>query len=139
MDTFYDSAYQKLYPIIFNISDPYHYFFGWDLTQRFKKKSLSSDQVNLTAETFFSEFTSKTESDREKAKLYLLGVQDITEGKSWCGYKTLKTITLQEFVFEYFKKLPPARMKERASNLIEEALHKSFPCKVKKWNHHSIN
>lgn len=97
-----------------------------------KKKSLSSDQVNLTAEAFFSEFISKTENDREKAKLYLLGVQDITEGKSWCDYKTLKTITLQEFVFEYFKKLPPARMKERASNIIEEALHKSFPCKVKK-------
>ncbi|MEW7000802.1 hypothetical protein M8494_06210 [Serratia ureilytica] len=36
----------------------------------------------------------------------MLGVLDATEGKSWCQYSQLQTVTLQEFVFEFFNKLP---------------------------------
>jgi Rap1a immunity proteins len=89
------------------------------------------DSVNLSAESFFAAYTSKDESERQRAHLYLLGVQDATEGKLWCDYKTLKTVTLREFVFEYFKKQPEARMKERASRVIEDALRSSFPCERK--------
>jgi hypothetical protein len=90
---------------------------------------LTVDSVDLSAELFFAAYTSKDDSERQRAHLYLLGVQDATEGRLWCDYKTLKTITLREFVFEYFKKQPAARMQERASRVIEDALRSSFPCK----------
>jgi len=61
--------------------------------------------------------------------LYLLGVLDATEGKGWCDYQTLKSGTLQEVVFSYFKKLSPERLQERASRLIEKALA-NHHCKI---------
>jgi hypothetical protein len=87
------------------------------------------DSVGLTADAFRRALTSPDEAVRERAMLYLLGVQDASEGRSWCDYKTLKTITLREFVHEYLKKLPAERARERASAVIEEALNKSFSCK----------
>lgn len=93
--------------------------------------TLTSDNVNLTGRDFFRFYTSQDKSLREKSLLYLLGVEDATEGKAWCSYRQFKTVTLQEFIFEYFKKLPTQQLDERASKLIEEALRKNFPCKVK--------
>jgi hypothetical protein len=91
-------------------------------------QSLDSDSVNLTGRDFFKAYTSPDVASREKAKLYLLGVQDSTEGRAWCSYKQLKTVTLQEAVFEHFKKLPPQRLEERAASLIQEMLEKRYPC-----------
>jgi hypothetical protein len=91
-------------------------------------QSLDSDSVNLAGGEFFKAYTSQDAAVRERAKLYLLGVQDSTEGRAWCSYQRLKTVTLQELVFEHFKKLPPPRLDERAASLIEEALAKKFPC-----------
>jgi Rap1a immunity proteins len=90
--------------------------------------SITVDNVNLSASQFFSAFTNPNESERNSAMLYLLGVLDTTEKKSWCAYSTLKTITIRENIFEYFKKLAPDRLKNRASSVIEEALHSLFPC-----------
>jgi Rap1a immunity proteins len=95
-------------------------------------KPISIDSINLRADVFFNNLTSQTDQVRERAQLFLLGVQDATEGKSWCGYRAFKTITLREDVYEYFKKLPHERLSERASVIIEEALHKNYPCKAKK-------
>jgi hypothetical protein len=91
-------------------------------------QSLDSDSVNLPGRDFFKAYTSPDVGTREKAKLYLLGVQDSTEGRAWCSYKQLKTVTLQEAVFEHFKKLPPQRLEERAASLIQEVLEKRYPC-----------
>jgi hypothetical protein len=91
-------------------------------------QSLDSDSVNLAGRDFFNAYTSPDGSVREKARLYLLGVQDSTEGRVWCSYKRLKTVTLQEAVYEHFKKLPAQRLEERAAGLIEEMLAKKFPC-----------
>jgi Rap1a immunity proteins len=90
--------------------------------------SITVDSVNLTARQFFTAYTSPNEAERDRAMLYLLGVLDATEMKSWCAYNTLKTITIKENIFEYFKKLPSDRLKNRASSVIEEALHSLFPC-----------
>lgn len=92
------------------------------------KQVLDSDSVNLTGRDFFFAYTSQDGEVREKAKLFLLGVQDSTEGRAWCGYKLLKTVTLQEAIYEHFKKLPPQRLDERAANLIQEMLAKRYPC-----------
>ncbi|WP_152976375.1 Rap1a/Tai family immunity protein [Methyloglobulus morosus] len=90
--------------------------------------SITVDNVNLTARQFFTAYTSPNEPERDRAMLYLLGVLDATEKKSWCDYSTLKTITIRENIFEYFKKLPSDRLKNRASSVIEESLHSLFPC-----------
>jgi hypothetical protein len=93
--------------------------------------SITPDTVNLSAEIFFASLMSSSEVEKNNAMLYMLGVLDATEKKTWCSYKTLKTTTLREFAYEYFKKLPKYRLKERASVLIEEALHQTFSCKRK--------
>lgn len=94
-------------------------------------QQITVDSVNLTGGLFISKLTSATKKDRERAMLYLLGVLDATEGRSWCDYKTLKTITIREYVYEHLKMLPEERLNERASTLIQEALIKSFPCESK--------
>lgn len=94
------------------------------------QKSLWPENVNLTGDKFLQAWTSKSnEQERLKADMYLLGVLDATEGKSWCNYQTLKTITLQEIIYSYFKKLPQVRLDERAASLIEEALTHNHSCK----------
>lgn len=90
---------------------------------------ITEDRVNLSAAEFLPEFISKSPEKRSAARLYLLGVLDSTEGKTWCSYNQLKTATINEFLFEYLKKQPAEKLKTRASTLIEEALHHYFPCK----------
>jgi Rap1a immunity proteins len=85
-----------------------------------------ADNVNLSATAFFASYTSADAAERQRANLHMLGVLDATEGRSWCDDKALKTVTLREFVFEHFKKLPPERLKDRAAKTIEEALASRF-------------
>lgn len=91
--------------------------------------ALSQDSVALSARAFFAEFGSPDEQRRHAARLYLLGVLDATEGRAWCDYKTLKTVSLHEHLYGHFRKLPPQRLDERASDVITEALALAFPCK----------
>ena len=89
---------------------------------------ITADNVNLSAGDFLPEFINQSPERRAAARLYLLGVLDATEGRSWCSYSQLKTTTINEFVFEHLKKQPSEKLTLRASVLIEEALQKSFPC-----------
>ena len=89
---------------------------------------ITPDSIAMSGSEFFAAFAAPDEVPRHAAWLYFLGVMDVTEGRRWCDYKTMKTITVRANVYEYFKKLPPHRLSERASVLIEEALTKSFPC-----------
>lgn len=94
--------------------------------------SVTPDSVDLSAQKFLTEFAHSDPQRRASARLYMLGVLDATEGKSWCSYKQLSTAALNEFVFEYFKKQQTAQLKRRASVVIEEALRNTFPCKAGK-------
>lgn len=89
---------------------------------------LTVDSVNLTAGQFFKSYMSNDSSERKSAELYLLGVMDATEGKSWCDYRTFKTITLRERIFEEFKKLDSSLLDERASTVIGDILRQRYPC-----------
>ena len=93
---------------------------------------ITVDSVNLTAQHFFKSFMSDVPDERKNAELYLLGVMDVTEGKSWCDYRTFKTITLRERIFEEFKKLDSGQFNERASKVIENILSQRYPCGRKK-------
>ena len=81
------------------------------------KLFLWSDHGALTPEEFreFKSYMSADPNERKDAELYLLGVMDATEGKDWCDYRTFKTVTLRERIFEEFKKLDSRRLDERAS------------------------
>ena len=93
---------------------------------------LTVDSVNLSAEHFFQSYMSNDANERRHAELYLLGVMDATEGKSWCDYRTFKTATLRERIFEEFKKLDDGLLNRRASNVIEDILSRRYPCDRKK-------
>ena len=90
---------------------------------------ITYDSINLSAADFLPNFISQSTEKREAARLYLLGVLDSTEGKTWCSYSQIKTVTINEFVFEYLRKQSAEKLKARASTLIEEALTNHFPCK----------
>jgi hypothetical protein len=98
----------------------------------FTAQQITHDSADLPAGVFFASFISPQAAHRDQAMFYLLGTLDTSEKKSWCSYKNIKITTLREYIFEYFKKIPAHRMKERASKIIEEALRESFPCGKKK-------
>ena len=89
---------------------------------------INPDTIAMSGSTCISAVAGQDELLRHASRLYFLGVMDATEGTVWCDYKTMKTITVREHVYLYFKKLPAQRLSERASTLIVEALGKSFPC-----------
>jgi Rap1a immunity proteins len=105
---------------------------GFAVTAAAIEQPLSADSVNLTGEAFLNALSSSNQAEVEKAGIYLLGVSETGEGKAWCDHKSFKTITVKEFVFEYFKKQPAARLREKAAPLIEEALRVTFPCRRSK-------
>lgn len=104
---------------------------GKALAEQTAAPAITSDSVGLSGNDFFHAYASRDRQQSEKARLYMLGVSDANEGRTWCDYKHFSTATLQEFVYEYFKKLPEHRLDERASTLIQEALKTNFPCKGK--------
>jgi hypothetical protein len=95
-------------------------------------RPLTTESVGLSVDTFYRAFSSPDDATREKAYLYLLGVQDLTEGRVWCEYRKFKTVTLREVVGEYIQALPRQRFSERAAVVIEEALRTKLPCGGKK-------
>jgi len=83
--------------------------------------NITNNSVNLTVNEFFESYISKNKVHREKAELYMLGVMDSTEGRTWCSYSMFKTITLRERIFEELKKNYKGD-KRRASFVIENIL-----------------
>ncbi len=91
--------------------------------------SLNQDSVNLTTGEFYHSFISKDIQKRDKYRLYLLGVLDATEGKIWCDYSTVKTVSIRELLYEEMKKLSEEELQERAAHKIKEILSKKLACR----------
>lgn len=122
--------HQKIKPVIALITSLYASLLCSNaVADQYQTGPITEDRVNLTGAEFLPEFVNKSLERRTAARLYLLGVLDSSEGKTWCSYSQLKTVTINEFVFEYLKKQSAEKLKLRASDLIQEALHNSFPCK----------
>ena len=97
--------------------------------QMFDPKKLSINDVNLSTQKFFDAFSSADPAEREKAKLYLLGVLDSSEGQQWCKYSSFKTITIYEVLWEGKKTLSAQQISQRASKTITQILSSRLPCK----------
>lgn len=93
---------------------------------------ITVDSVNLRADQFIQSYMGNDANERRSAELYLLGVMDATEGKFWCDYRTFKTVTLRERIFEELKKLDNHLLNRRASKVIEDILSRRYPCDRKK-------
>jgi hypothetical protein len=94
-------------------------------------QSLIIENNNLTAGDFFAAYMSKNMVERRYAEMYLLGVLDATEGIAWCDYHLVKTISLDEEVFEGMKKADSNQLRKRASLVITDILKKRLSCKDK--------
>jgi len=94
-------------------------------------QSLIIENNNLTAAEFFTAFMSKNMVERRYAEMYLLGVLDATEGIAWCDYHHVKTISLDEEVFEGMKKADSTQLGKRAAFVITDILKKRLSCKDK--------
>ena len=102
------------------------------IAHSYNDHGITTNSVNLSAQGFFNSYISKSPKDRERAELYLLGVMDSAEGESWCDYKTFKTTTLRERIFEGFKNIKKNKLGNRASTVIKEILNQRYPCRRKK-------
>ncbi|WP_202757713.1 Rap1a/Tai family immunity protein [Delftia acidovorans] len=85
---------------------------------------------NLTAQAFFSAYMSKEVPERRYAEMYLLGVLDATEGRAWCDYRHLKTITLAEVLHSSLRSMDARQRATRAAHVITDILAKQFPCQT---------
>ncbi len=94
-------------------------------------QSLIIENNNLTAGEFFEAYMSRNMVERRYAEMYLLGVLDVTEGTDWCDYRHVKTVSLDEEVYEGMKKADPAQLQKRAAFIIRDILRKRLPCKDK--------
>lgn len=91
---------------------------------------LNGFDVNMSAQRFADAWFSKTnERERIKADMYLLGVLDTTEGKTWCGYNRLLPSSIHENLYSYFENLTAEKGKLRASKVISDAMTELMPCK----------
>lgn len=95
------------------------------------QQRLIINNLNLSGGQFFDAYMSKDIQQRQLAEMYLAGVLDAGEGKSWCGYNRALPGTIQEVLFMGLKKQLPASMARRASDVINNILASKFPCESK--------
>ena len=65
-----------------------------------------------------------------RARAYISGVADTTQGQIWCNPGDVTLNELADQVSVHLDYLPSARLKENAAVLVQEALSDSFPCKT---------
>jgi len=87
------------------------------------------NNTQITTEDFRQAYVSQSPQVRQQAELYLTGVLDATEGRAWCDYRTLKTITIDERLFTELKKVDGPALQQRASKTLIAILSKQFPCR----------
>lgn len=68
--------------------------------------------------------------DAQRARYYIEGVHDKTEGKSWCYSLRHRPgpDALLDNIYAGLRKLPPAQLKRNASDLITEIWSERWPC-----------
>ncbi|ELF2047228.1 hypothetical protein RBO97_004229, partial [Salmonella enterica subsp. enterica serovar Typhimurium] len=91
--------------------------------------SLTPDALNLSGNDFFKFWVSGNQRDKLRAGVYLLGVEDATENKLWCGYALFKTLTLNELVYVSLKNKTNEELNSRAAELIINKLIE-YPCNI---------
>ncbi len=86
---------------------------------------------NLSLRRFWVSFENPDIEEQNISYAYFAGVSEATEGKTWCGYRYLKTLSIIEIIYsDLMKKNDPSGSDERAAYVVSGILEKSFPyCK----------
>lgn len=88
--------------------------------------------ANLSLGEFLQAFTSESDTERQRAQMYLVGVLDTTEGRDWCGYDVILPGSASSIVIMKAKVLVTSRGSERAGTVLREILAGDSPCRSKK-------
>jgi Rap1a immunity proteins len=94
---------------------------------RFTGQSLLDHFKPAPGRTHLERDTASMES-YERARGYLDGISDATEGAAWCHSGQIKSGEIDSDVVAALRKLPPETLKTNASVLITDILRKRFPC-----------
>lgn len=89
---------------------------------------ISPDNVNLSTQDFLTFYANNNTQEKENTLMYVLGVADATEGKTWCGYSRVDSTIINQTILSWLEQRATVKPDIRASTLIEEALVKHFPC-----------
>jgi hypothetical protein len=94
-----------------------------------ERQRLPIEHLNFIGSNFIKAYMSKDVNQRRLAEMYLIGVLDSTEGKTWCGYDIALPGSIQEQIYLGFKKAPKNSLNRRASEIIKSILSNKLPCK----------
>lgn len=124
-----------------NVKRPLHIFFiilcclysgGSFAGSRFVAGLISPDNVNLNVHDFLRFYAINNSQEKENTLMYALGVQEVTEGKTWCRYEHVDSATINQTILATLEKQSTVKADIRASTMIEVALVKNYPCQEKK-------
>lgn len=99
------------------------------VVQEGEGERLIAENLSMTSDSLFKAYMSSNVELRRFAEMYVVGVLDSTEGKSWCGYKIASPNAIQEQVYAALKTAAGTSPKMRASTVIESHLMNLLPCK----------
>lgn len=131
-----------------NVKQPLHIFLtilcclfsdGSFAESRFVAGLISPDNVNLNVHDFLRFYAINNSQEKENTLMYALGVQEATEGKTWCRYEQVDRVTINQTIFDWIEQQSMAKANVRASTLIEEALAKKYPCQRKQTSTKDIS
>ena len=93
---------------------------------------LISQNLSMTTENFMTLYMSDNVNHRRLAEMYLVGVIDSSEGKTWCGFNIASPNAIQEQAYLGLKETLKSKPSTRASKSIISKLNKLLPCKEQK-------
>ena len=93
---------------------------------------LISQNLSMTTENFMALYMSDNVNHRRLAEMYLVGVIDSSEGKTWCGFNIASPNAIQEQAYLGLKETLKSKPSTRASKSIISKLNKLLPCKEQK-------
>lgn len=77
-----------------------------------------------------ADLTREQDQNQQLAKMFVTGVHDATEGKSWCYGDAAKPkpATLQDYALDGIRAMPAEQRKRAAAHLIAEIWGAKYPC-----------
>lgn len=90
---------------------------------------ITTNMTNLTVEQLVTEMEEPTQSRSDLIDMYLLGIFELTEGKTWCDYRQFKVGTVRDALYGKLRELNGEALKQRAAPVVSTMLTTLFPCR----------
>lgn len=96
------------------------------------QETLLAKSRNISGKDFSVLYMSKDPLKRQLAEMYINGVLDTTEGKTWCSYNIASPDAVQEQIYMILKETSKDHLQKRVSEIISDAFSKTLPCRAAK-------